>query len=572
MNIIQNLGIGKKIQGISVFLLGAIIINGLINFSFGQETKKDIDQVFTHLYMIQWVNELRQHNRAAEGDMFKAVNSPDGASRKVFLDSLSKRDQAFKELLGKIQEVGDLTGDEKSWIKQVEDNLKVVQDKREMVMTLAQQGKRDEALAQIGQLQPAYEKIAAGLRQLADGAAKEAEMLKSSVGERYSYSVQIQLLIIILSLVFGLLVSWFIARMITRLLRSMVEKAQSIASGDLTGCKDCKVVYAQDEIGKLENSFNEMCVNLRFLIGKIIDSAVLMAESAKELSASAEQSAQASQLVANSIQQVAEGAEGQTNVVSQGNSAVETIVIHLGQTSENVQRAMALSDSMTEATKKGVKGVERVVGQMKSIGEGTGQVKSAIDSLARSGRSIAETVGIISQIAGQTNLLALNAAIEAARAGEQGRGFAVVAEEVRKLAEQSETATKQIASMIQENQIQIDAAVQVMETGNKEVVNGIVVVNEAGVIFQQIADFVGKASSETNDISKMVQSMVADSHHVNSAMAEISTISKVTASESQTVSAATQEQTAAMSEIADASKKMAHIAEELQETSKRFQL
>lgn len=572
MNIIGKLGIGKKIQAISMLLLLAIIVNGIIGFSFGQETKQDVDQVFSHLYMIEWVNELRQHNRAAEGDMFKAINSPDETNRKAFLDSLVKRDQTFQELLGKIQSVGDLTGDEKLWLKQVQENLKIVQDKRSLVITLAQQGKRDEAFAQMGQLQPFYENIAAGLRQLANESSKQAELLKISVGERYSYSVRIQLIIIVLSLIFGLWISWIIARVITKLLRSMVAKAQSIAGGDLTGCKDCVVVYSQDEIGQLERAFNEMCGNLRLLIGKIIDSAVLMAASAQELSASAEQSAQASQLVANSIQQVAEGAEGQTGVVSEGTNVVAIIVNHLGETAENVQRAIKISENMTEAAQQGVKGLERVIGQMQSIGEGTKQVKSAIDNLAQSGHSIGETVGIISQIAGQTNLLALNAAIEAARAGEQGRGFAVVAEEVRKLAEQSEIAAKQIALMIKENQVQIDSAVQVMEVGNKEVVNGIVIVNEAGVIFQQIADLVGQASSETNDISKSVQSMVADSRNVSLAMVEISTISKVTASESQTVSAATEEQTAAMAEIADASKKMAQIAHELQETSNRFQM
>ncbi|WP_378954497.1 methyl-accepting chemotaxis protein [Pelosinus sp. sgz500959] len=572
MNIIQNLGVGKKIQAITVFLLMAIIVNGFINFSFNQATKGDIDQVFEHLYMIEWVNELRQHNRAAEGDMFKAINSSDEASRKTFLDSLAKRDQTFKDLLNKIQSLGDLTKDEEGWVKQVQENLKIVQDKRAMVIALAQQGKRDEALAQMGQLQPVYEKIAAGLRQLADESSKQAGTLKSSVGERYSRSLKIQLIIIVLSLILGLWVSWIIARMITKLLRSMVAKAQSIAGGDLTGCKDCTVVYAHDELGQLEKSFNEMCVNLRLLIGQIIDSAVHMAASAQQLSASADQSAQASQLVAHSIQQVADGAEGQTSVVNRGSGAVETIVSQLSETAENVGRAMAISHNMTEATHRGVRGVERVSGQMQSIGEGTKQVKSAIDNLAQSGRSIGETVGIISQIAGQTNLLALNAAIEAARAGEQGKGFAVVAEEVRKLAEQSGAAAKQISLMIKENQIQIDSAVQVMENGSKEVVNGIAVVNEAGVVFQQIADFVGEASNETRNISKIVERMVADSHNVNAAMMEISGISKVTASESQTVSAATQEQTAAMIEIADASKKMAHIAQELQATSTRFQL
>ena len=149
MNIIGTLGIGKKIQAISLLLLMAIIINGMIGFYFGKETKQDVDDVFSHLYMIEWVNELRQHNRAAEGDMFKAINSSNDTGRKVLLDSLSKRDQSFEELLGKIQSLGDLTGDEKLWVKQVQDNLKIVQDKRPLIIALAQQGKQNEAFIQM---------------------------------------------------------------------------------------------------------------------------------------------------------------------------------------------------------------------------------------------------------------------------------------------------------------------------------------------------------------------------------------------------------------------------------------
>ncbi|MDU2063274.1 MAG: methyl-accepting chemotaxis protein [Sporomusaceae bacterium] len=575
MNIIKKMSIGKKIQAISFLLIVALIVNAMISFYFGKETNKEVDEVFSHLYMIEWANDLRQHNRAAEGDMFKAINAANDTDRKAFLDSLTKRDQSFESLLGKIQSHGDLTNEEKLLVKKVQDNLKVIQEKRPLIIALTQQGKQSEAFIQMGQLQPIYENVASGLRELASEFSRQAGILKISVNEEYSNSVRIQLIIIVLSVIFGIGVSWIIARIITRVLKAMVEQALTISQGDLTGCRDenaCVTNYSQDEIGQLEKAFGEMCVNLRVLIGKIIDSAVLMAASAQQLSASAEQSAQASEMVSVSIQRVADGAEGQNSVVSQGNSVVATIVSQLGETAENVQRAIVISDNMTTATTKGVSGVEQAIAQMKSIGEGTRQVKTAVDSLAQSGRSIGETVGIISEIAGQTNLLALNAAIEAARAGEQGRGFAVVAEEVRKLAEQSESAAKQIALMIKENQVQIDLAVQVMETGNKEVDNGIVVVDEAGNVFMQIADLVKQSSVETGDISKIVQSMVSDSRNVSSAMAEISTISKETASESQTVSAATQEQTAAMQEIAEASKKMAHIAQELQDASNRFRL
>jgi len=179
-------------------------------------------------------------------------------------------------------------------------------------------------------------------------------------------------------------------------------------------------------------------------------------------------------------------------------------------------------------------------------------------------------VDTISGLAGQTNLLALNAAIEAARAGEQGRGFAVVAEEVRKLAEQSQDAAKKIAELIGEIQEDTDKAVVAMTDGTREVKTGAEVVNAAGSAFKEIADLVTQVSSQVKEISAAIQQMASGSQQIVAAVKRIDGLSKKSASESQTVSAATEEQLASMEEIANSSEALAKLAQDLQAAVAKF--
>jgi methyl-accepting chemotaxis protein len=210
--------------------------------------------------------------------------------------------------------------------------------------------------------------------------------------------------------------------------------------------------------------------------------------------------------------------------------------------------------------------------QMDTIERTVANSAEAVTKLGERSLKIGQIVETISGIAGQTNLLALNAAIEAARAGEQGRGFAVVAEEVRKLAEQSQEATKQIAELIIEVQTETDKAVVAMNDGTREVKIGGEVVDTAGQAFQEIVGLVEGVSGQFKCISSAMQQMADESQQIVGAVYDIDKISKAAAEHTQMVSATTEEQAASMEEIAAASQSLVRMSEKLQNTIAKFKL
>lgn len=380
--------------------------------------------------------------------------------------------------------------------------------------------------------------------------------------------VLVSSIIIVMLLVSGVI--WFVARRLTKPMNALVTYAKEIAQGNLA--VKAIDIASNDEMGQLAIACNDMTENLRSLVRTISQTTDQVAASSEELTASAEQSSLAANQVAVSITDVAQGSEKQLNVVNETSKVVEQMVVGIGQVAENTNNVAATSNETANAAKDGSKAIEIAIKQMKNIEETVENSAHVVAKLGERSKEIGQIVDTISGIAGQTNLLALNAAIEAARAGEQGRGFAVVAEEVRKLAEQSQEAAKQIAGLIGEIQLDTDKAVSAMDTGTREVKVGTDVVNNANLKFNQIAALVVKVSEQGQGISNAMHQMTSGSQQMVSCIRQLDEIAKDTAGQTQTVSAATEEQSASMEEIAASSQALAHMAEDLQNAVRKFRL
>ncbi|MBP2652702.1 MAG: hypothetical protein H6Q73_271 [Firmicutes bacterium] len=370
-----------------------------------------------------------------------------------------------------------------------------------------------------------------------------------------------------LILLLGIIGSIWLARAITGPINSLVAGVGKVAAGDLT---QRVVVNSKDEAGVLANSFNEMVEHLRLLIFKVSGQAQTLAASSQELNAGTDQSAQVSSKMAETIAEVAAGAEKQLSVVSDAVTIVERNSAKIDHIAANAKMAADMAGKAREAAGNGSEAIETAVDQMAEIENVVTNSAGVVAKLGEQSRRIGQIIETMSAIAGQTNLLALNAAIEAARAGEQGRGFAVVAEEVRKLAEQSQIAAQEIAELITGIQQDTEQAVAAMAKGTEEVNKGNRVVSCAGEAFQEINAAVEQMFGRVSSISAAIGEITAGSKQLVDSVRAVQDISRETLGQTQTVSAATEEQSATMQEMASSSYSLAELAEELQVAVSKF--
>ncbi|MEZ0575046.1 methyl-accepting chemotaxis protein [Halodesulfovibrio aestuarii] len=382
-------------------------------------------------------------------------------------------------------------------------------------------------------------------------------------------------------LVTGIVVFLIVHKIIAAITKS-VRFAEGIAQGSLDQVLD---IDRSDEIGTLAGALTKMATNLRQMIATAeqktaeaeqesqrahvamqeADEARLQAEKAKregmfqaaaQLETIVEHVTTTATELAAQIDESSRGAELQLERTSETATAIEEMNATVLEVARNATTAASHADDTKLKAEEGQNVVSSVVQSIDEVNKRSVSLTESLGSLGKRAEDIGSVMTVITDIADQTNLLALNAAIEAARAGEAGRGFAVVADEVRKLAEKTMQATREVEEAIQAIQVASKDNIQGMQTASEVVARSTGLANEAGDSLKSIVDVAIANADQVRSIASASEEQSATSEQIGRSSDEINRIAMETAS-------AMRESAVAVNELAELSQKLQHIVIEL---------
>jgi len=387
---------------------------------------------------------------------------------------------------------------------------------REFIPAIQKGDRKNANAVLLQQLKPLYQQHRAAIDDVVQLATERVQGFESEAQESIKSRtlVMFSLGLLIVACAAGL--AWIIGVAISRPLNQAVGVLEKVAGGDLSVRLN---LDARDEIGQMSHALNQTLEQMGATILSIRQNAERVATASEEISASATQQSQ--------------GAEVQKDQAHQVATAMQEMSTTVLQVSGNSNKAAEAARKAADTARQGGKIVEETLVKMRTIADSVQETASKVRDLGKSSDQIGEIVGVIDDIADQTNLLALNAAIEAARAGEQGRGFAVVADEVRKLAERTSKATKEIAQMIKNIQSETKRAVQAMENGTLQVQEGVESTSQAGASLHDIIRMAEQVGDMVTHIAAATSQQSASTDQVNGSIDQIAKITHEAAGGSQ---------------------------------------
>lgn len=394
----------------------------------------------------------------------------------------------------------------------------------------------------------------------------------NEVTEKASALVKTVIIISVVLLILLAAIILTMSRDITAVLTKAVAHGKLLAAGDFTKEADSVSLKRNDELGDVARIFAAVTEQMVVLIGKVKDNAQQVKAAAETVDSRSNETKIATNEVAAAVNSVADGAEVQLQSTTESAQAVADIADGIQIVADASSSVSEISNTMLAQATDGQKVVSNAVSQMNLIQDGTNETKVVVETLETEAAKIQQIVAVITNISAQTNLLALNAAIEAARAGEHGKGFAVVAEEVRKLADETNSSAGDIQQLLASIQQDTVHAAESMEHNVAGAANGIERMMEVEEVFATIILSVEKIVQEAMGLSAVAEEMSAGSEEVAATSETMAESAKQAAAQTHQAAAAAEQQLASAEDIAAASSTLKKLADELNDNLIQFKL
>lgn len=372
---------------------------------------------------------------------------------------------------------------------------------------------------------------------------------------------------VILTISLGYILSKSIRRNTKKINESILDIAQ--AGGDLTRRVNVKT---KDEFSLIANSTNVLIESISALVKRVSNLADNVSGSSQELMALADENARTIDFIADSTMNIASDSSEILNSIGSAGNEMQNLEQSMHILDEKAREVQQAASEMKDAAHQGSRSVNHSANVMLEIEETMATTSDTVEKLGERSKNITSIISTITAIAEQTNLLALNAAIEAARAGEHGRGFAVVAAEVRKLAEQSQKAAKEVSAIIGSIQTEVNSIIEQNHTGVEKVIRGVEVTNETTNSLQNILLQTEKTSDILTQMVTQIEQTLNNSHSVTTSFVHVAAIADNTAANTERSAAAASQGSASMEEINASAVELASQADHLRSVVNEFKI
>lgn len=343
----------------------------------------------------------------------------------------------------------------------------------------------------------------------------------------------------------------------------------NVSNGDLK----CRArISAKDEFGLLAEKFNVMIENISELVNESKKASENLLDSSMVLIEETSKSSIATNEVVQSVEQIAAITEENAKNTSVGTEKINQLSESIKSVADYINNAANMSNTSKELSNKGIEIIKILREKSDKAKQASFEVNDMIISVDKSSHKINTIIQSINEISEQTNLLALNASIEAARAGEAGRGFAVVAEEIRKLAEETSSSTKEIKDIIIEIQSKSNLSVSSMNNSKVILEEQLESVDETEKVFLEISQDVNELTQQVHSVKKYNEKMLIKTDEIVDVIGNIEESSQQSSASTEEVLASSEEQLVSIAEMESRAKQLEELASKLQDSINRFKI
>ncbi|VDG96881.1 H3 [Lysinibacillus sphaericus] len=482
------------------------------------------------------------------------------------------RKENMNSINGKLKELNKIvrTPSARELLKEVIEASKSYEEISALTIRDVSEGNIDSAMALAEEGTYYQDAITATLKKLIEHQKSQQVKTEQSLLAVLNWIKIVIASLMIVAFIASIVVAQRISISIAHPVEKMTEALTQIATGDFTA--DALLIRNKDEIGEMANAFNKMTKDLKGILSIVRNSATQLAEQAENLSAGSEESLASSNTISEITERNRLASSSQVTTVTESNCYIEEMLQGMTQMNEDNNEMLQASDSVSQLVSTGRRQMEDFTEQMEKISYSISQSSLTISEMAMYSERIRQVTTLITTIAEQTNLLALNAAIEAARAGDHGKGFAVVAAEIRHLAEQSKRSAGEIGKMIDDMVHKVESAVGSVEEGSNQITKGQSVSKETEKVFYGIENATHKMNDKLSTVSRTIEQVRTKTDEVFEGSKRVEHLAMQASYESNSVSAATEEQLSVNEEISSNAQILALVAEELQNEVRKFKV